>query len=239
MPWDTMYWDAVFEGMHHTGSTISKRSLSTYTLGIAKNDPTPGRRLRVFSCLISFRQLNSLEISGVGMSMLDAYDVIKTIGKCFFNDIALMTSDFTYNMYESNSKEYLNLGNKQPYADPSLHLALQDLAWTLSTDLTAACEAISNPDVWYPGVDDGITPVTDDHVDLVIWGAQRELNRELRGRPAVNLVDLPQHIKRAYAERRRLRYSQWGITSKVWKEQKWSLWDVPEDPDWIPSWTTA
>lgn len=129
------------------------------------------------------------------------------------------------------------------FQDPELHLAMQDLGWMIGYDLTEACESFNDPDLYYPGVDDGIEPVSDEHVDKVIAALQRELNRELRTlpgssykRPAVPLADLQPRIKRAIAERRRLRYKQWGLGKKQFESGTWSLWDVPEDPDWIPPW---
>jgi len=118
---------------------------------------------------------------------------------------------------------------------------LQDLAWEITDDITEACDAFDNPDAWYPGVDDGIEPVTDEHVELVIWGLQRELNREPRirpgggpMRPAPPLNELPWRVQRALAERRRLRYLQFGIGREQWERNSFSLWDIWEDPDWLP-----
>jgi hypothetical protein len=117
----------------------------------------------------------------------------------------------------------------------SLHSGLQDLAYALTVDIIGACDAYDNPDVYYPGVDEGIEPVTDEHIKLVMWGMNRELLRELRhGRPAVTLADLPWRIQRALAERRRLRYLQWGIGQEQYERGTWSLWDVPEEPEWVP-----
>lgn len=126
--------------------------------------------------------------------------------------------------------------------DPQLHDALRDLAYEILEDTHEACFVINNPDLWYPGVDEGIEPVSDDHVALVMWGMQRELNRERRGSrtggnhvlPAVELSSLPWRIQRALAERRRLRYLQFGITREVWERRTWSVWDVPLDADWVP-----
>jgi hypothetical protein len=121
------------------------------------------------------------------------------------------------------------------HPNASLHRGLQDLSDSLAVDIVGACDALDDPDVYYPGVDDGIEPVTDEHVKLVMWGLNRELKRELRdGRPAVTLSDLPWHIQRALAERRRLRYKQWGIGQLQYERGTWSLWDVPEDPEWVP-----
>ena len=114
-----------------------------------------------------------------------------------------------------------------------------------SLDLTEACNGFTDPDYYYPGVDEGIEPVTDEHVSLVIWGALRELKRELRQRnggfsvrPHAPIDELPWRFQRAFAERRRLRYSQWGIGRAEWETNQWSLWSIPEDADWIPAWVT-
>lgn len=121
--------------------------------------------------------------------------------------------------------------------DPELHYGLQDLGWSIGHELAKACEAFSDPDVWYPGVDEGIAPVPDEHVELVIAATQRELDRELRrSRPSAPLSELPKRIQRAFAERRRALYQTWGIGTTQWKQNKWSLWDVKDDPSWLPPW---
>lgn len=129
--------------------------------------------------------------------------------------------------------------------NPSLHPALQDMADCITQDVHLACYALNDPDLDYPGVDDGIDPVPDDHVALVIWAMQRELDRELRHprggygtpkRPAVPLGKLPWRIQRALAERRRLRFLQWGINKEVWESNQWQPDNVPEDPEWEPTW---
>lgn len=127
------------------------------------------------------------------------------------------------------------------WSDPELHNALQDLGDEINEDIHEACFAFDDPDIYYPGIDDGIEPVSDEHIALVMWAMQRELDRELRPLswahqplPAVVLADLPPRIQRALAERRRFRYLQYGITREVWRRGTWSLWDVPEDPEWVP-----
>ncbi len=125
--------------------------------------------------------------------------------------------------------------------DPSLHEALLDLAAAIIEDVREACYALEDPDIWYPGVDHGIEPVPDEHVELVIWALQRELDREPRPRrgtgvrPAVPLAKLPWRIQRALVERRRLRYAQWGIGHEEWATNTWHPDNVPEDPAWAPS----
>ena len=139
-----------------------------------------------------------------------------------------------------------DIPGQQYYSDPSLHPALQDLGDLIVADLSEACGALDDPDMEYDGVNFGPAgwePVSDEHVSLVIWGAQRELDRELRHlkgnyaagvRPSVTLADLPRRVQRAYAERRRLRYLQWGIDHDVWERGLWRLGDVPADPEWGP-----
>jgi hypothetical protein len=121
---------------------------------------------------------------------------------------------------------------------------LQDLGDQIVSDMHEACLAFDDPDLWYPGVDEGIEPVTDEHVRRVIEGFQRELRRELRNPqgsrntqdayPAAPLSELPWRVQRALVERRRLRFAQWGIGRQQWESNSYSLWDIPNDPDWIP-----
>jgi hypothetical protein len=129
------------------------------------------------------------------------------------------------------------------YRDPDLPGALQDLGYEIIEDIRDAGPALHDPNHFYPGVDEGIEPVSDDHVRLVMWAMQRELNRELRPGmfngwsvplPAFPLEELPWRVQRALAERRRLRYQEFGIGRKQWEENRWSLFDIPEDPDWTP-----
>jgi hypothetical protein len=121
--------------------------------------------------------------------------------------------------------------------------ALQDLADEIAIDVHEACAAFDEPDLWYPGVDEGIEPVPDDHIRLVIAALQRELDRERRNAlgqnveprlPPAPLAALPWRIQRALAERRRLRFAQYGIGRQQWQAGTWSVWDVREDPDWLP-----
>ena len=128
--------------------------------------------------------------------------------------------------------------------DPDLHPALQDLGDEINEDIREALESIDDQHAWYPGIDEGIDPVTDDHVRLVIWALQRELDRELRTGsgsmsslsplPAAPLAALPWDVQRALAERRRWRYRQWGIGRDQWEKGVWNLWEVPADPDYLP-----
>ena len=125
-----------------------------------------------------------------------------------------------------------------------LHKYLHDLALMIRLDLREAIDA-AHGDGYYPGVDEGIEPVTDDHVALVIWSVQRELDKERRMGPdnstvlpAYPLETLPFPIQRAFAERRRLRYSEWNITHENWVNNSWSALAVPDD-DWEPPWLTA
>jgi hypothetical protein len=122
-------------------------------------------------------------------------------------------------------------------SDHELHRGLQDLGWQIGLDIKEAAGSLDNPDIWYPGVDDGIEPVSDEHVKLVIWALQRELVRELRGgRRALPLAEFPWRIQRALVERRRLRFKQWGIGRREWETNCWNLWSVPEDDEWAPPW---
>lgn len=118
---------------------------------------------------------------------------------------------------------------------------LQDLGDEIIEDLREAAAAFDDPDVWFPGIDDGIEPVPDDHVALVMWAMQRELLRELRPPagggarlPAMPLADLPFRVQRALAERRRWHFARYGIRRPQWESGRWSLWDVEPDTDWVP-----
>lgn len=129
---------------------------------------------------------------------------------------------------------------------------LQDLTDEWILDCVEAAGALNDPNLWFPGVNEGIEPVTDEHVRTVIVGMQRELDVELRGRgdsvlarftspseqarPAVPYAKLPWRIQRALVERRRLRFTQWGIGRPQWLANEWSVWDVPDDA-WQPRWT--
>lgn len=121
--------------------------------------------------------------------------------------------------------------------DPELHYGLQDLGWMIGHELAQACNAFSDPDLWYPGVDEGIEPVSDAHVEMVIAATQRELERERRRQKVeAPLNDLPPRIQRAFAERRRYLYGVYGIGKADWQRNKWSLWSVQDDPAWLPPW---
>ncbi|HZQ37424.1 MAG TPA: hypothetical protein VFD32_15945, partial [Dehalococcoidia bacterium] len=52
--------------------------------------------------------------------------------------------------------------------------------------------------------------------------------------PPAPLADLPWRVQRALAERRRLRFAQYGIGRPQWESGLWSLWEVQDDPDWVP-----
>lgn len=136
-------------------------------------------------------------------------------------------------------------GAERTPRDPDLHPALQDLGDEINEDIHEALFALDDPNYFYPGVDVGIEQVTDDHVKLVIWAMQRELDRELRpadgyqgglanALPAAPLWELPWHIQRALTERRRLRFKEWGIGRAQWERGTWSLWEVPEDEQYVP-----
>lgn len=116
----------------------------------------------------------------------------------------------------------------------SLWEPLQDLGDEIQEDIHDACAAFDDPDIYYPGPDN-IAPMDDGHVRLVIWAMQPTLKANTRDKlPAAPLDELPWRIQRALAERRRLRFQQWGIGQEQWKANTWSLWDVPEDWDYVP-----
>ena len=219
----------------------------------AKRDPAPGRRMRVMA---AFTNGTERRVHA------GAQTLIGGLRRSLSHGEALRALERSANLAES--REWLDRlplrvhaipaeadqtlsaipSDYQDKRDPELHPGLQDLAYQITWDVHEACEAITDPDLYYPGVDEGIEPVSDEQVRLVIWGMQRELNRELRGpagpngprRPAVILEHLPWRIQRALAERRRLRYQQWGIGRAEWEANRWSMWRVPEDPQWAPPW---
>lgn len=217
-------------------------------------DPSPGRRLRAFATLI-----HCVDPTTGAVALRDTHQPFLTPGK-----------PLTYAaLYERVAEEAdleavrgllgsleLRLGQARPLLtekpdnpqwsarDPDLPPALQDLGDEINEDIREALEALDNANHYYAGVDSGIEPVPDEHVKLVIWAMQRELNRELRPQeghyggspplPAAPLEQLPWHIQRALAERRRLRYCQWGIARADWEAGRWSLWRVPVDPGYVP-----
>lgn len=201
---------------------------------LATGIPESGRRLRVFARL-SLRVKKDLAGIGHEEAMRRAEWLRPLVDP--LSTIPLRTgSPLTWSAIPS-----------EPTGRAPMHSALQDLAYEINEDLQEACECLGDPGVWFPGVDEGIEPVTDEHVSLVMWAMQRELNRETRYRrlpgshktdpemvklPAPVLSEFPFRIQRALAERRRLRFQQWGIGREEWERNRWSLWAVPLDPDY-------
>jgi hypothetical protein len=198
--------------------------------------PAGGRRLRV---LVRLANANDPSLFELGKSRLDLLASMEGAEKLR----ALADPHGAYPLRISGYPQEVTTEPTGVYIgrDAQLHPALRDLAYEILEDLQEACAAFDNPDVWYPGVDDGIEPVPDDNVRLVTWATQRELDRERRlprtgdsldPLPPVPLADLPWRIQRAFAERRRLRYQQWGIGRTQWEENNWSLWGIPLDPEY-------
>lgn len=222
-----------------------------------KNDISPGRRLRVLANIIRPMDGNMLAVCfGPGkpaiikgktrkLTYREAYNAIHrnrraVDARAWLSELPLRT-----NVLTGHADKILAIpGDFDSTRDPDLHPALQDLAYEIGEDVHEACFAFNDPDVYYPGVDEGIEPVTDEHVELVIWAMQRELNRELRPRqgasafavilPSAPLSELPWRVQRALTERRRLRYQQYGIGREQWERGTWSLFEVPEDWDFVP-----
>jgi len=218
-------------------------------------DDSPGKRLRVFATLVRPLDGNVLAVTRQGsrqpyivprrrrLRYAEALRAIETSPhlQAARDDLAtlpLRVGDCT-ELHTAIPTDY-----QRTARDPDLHPALQDLGDEINEDLHEAMQAFDDPSFFFPGVDTGIEPVPDEHVKLVIWAMQRELDRELRPGPggvsamttlpAAPLTDLPWHIQRALAERRRLRFAEWGIGREQWLSGTWSLWDVPEEPEWVP-----
>ena len=225
------------------------------TVELDRVDVAPGRRLRAFTALIHCTDATLGKVAlranhspfmekGFPATYNDAFKwICSEEGRAIRAELA----DLPLRINVHGNAFLREKGEFSHAPDPELHKALQDLGDEINEDIHEACFAFDDPDLFYPGVDDGIEPVTDEHVELVVWALQRELLRELRlppgwspmdGHapclPAVTLVDLPWRVQRALVERRRLRYQEFGIGYEQWKQGKWSLWDVPEDADWVP-----
>lgn len=236
---------------------LAERDIRSFTG--ARVDLGKGRRLRVFAMLVG----NSIDHWGKSarlsanidetrpafiyerdtpITYAEAYDILKNHEK--FKDIPLRANFHDRPLHSEWRERIPVLGR-----DPDLHMALHDLAYEINEDITEACAAFDNPDLYFPGIDEGIEPVPDDHVELVMWALQRELNRERRppqdenGRSMYGqgllaplpLTDLPWRIQRALAERRRYRFTvEYGITKEKWQAGTWDLMSVREDSDFVP-----
>jgi hypothetical protein len=108
----------------------------------------------------------------------------------------------------------------------------QDLADDLVETIRQIVDAWAN-DRWFPPPE-GIDPMSDDHVRLVVWGMERELAREPRNRPHVPLTQLPFKYQRLMAEWRRRLFYDWGITREVWNRGYILAQEIPLDPDYFP-----
>ncbi len=216
-------------------------------------DTSPGRRLRCFAAIVRPLDGNINAVTRQGcreayilprrrLTYEEALRAIQTSA-----NLAHVRPEFAAIPLRVGETKELITGVPENYQrtprDPDLHPALQDLADEINEDIREALEALDNPSAFYAGIDEGIEPVADDHVKLVIWAMQRELDRELRpaegqagmlsSLPAAPLWELPWHVQRALAERRRYRFQQWGIGREQWQRGTWSLWDVPEDTQYV------
>lgn len=227
--------------------------------GFPDQDLSPGRRLRVMARLVHA----SMEGHALTPNITTArISLVLTKPIRYGNLLEALTKSRRLAAWRDAFSQlpisYTKSGETQPlrleakpeeypfFTNPTLHMYLQDLAYAVAWDIHEACFAFDDPDLFYPGIDEGIEPVTDEHVEFVMWGLQRELNRELRGgamydgtppRPAVVLTSLPFRVQRALAERRRWRYLQFGIGREQWEKNEFSLFDVHEDADWTPPWS--
>lgn len=231
---------------------LAKREIGSFDP--SRVDPSPGRRLRCFASLV-----HAVDPTTGAVALRDTHQpfIVPGVPVTYAELFELVTHDREYEaVREPLSSLDVRLGQPRPLLtekpenpqwsarDPDLPPALQDLGDEINEDVREALDGLDDERHYYPGVDAGIEPVSDDHVRLVIWAMQRELNRELRPHeghyggspplPAAPLDQLPWAVQRALAERRRLRYAQWGITREQWEKGKWSLWEVPLDPDYVP-----
>lgn len=260
-----MPFDAFFDWVFNEGPRVSAMIQLDGDLPLAQRrvgfwDPTqpdlsPGRRLRVFAAAVrntlgsgtylALRQSSSnlLVMPDRWLTYAEAMEYVAGVPEmaAAFRGLPVRTGAVAASYYEQGASPPAS----QPWKprDPELAPELQDLGDEINEDIREALFAFNDPHLYYPGVDEGIDPVPDEHVELVIWAMQRELNRELRSKdvqlggaplPAAPLASLPWTVQRALVERRRWRYQQWGITREVWRRGWWHLWDVPEDPDYVP-----
>lgn len=200
------------------GWDSSSHYASWFPSSVPKDDATLGRRYRAFR-----HALPKARVTEIYQDTEQAYRILS----------------------EKQDERFANLAfSYKIHADPELHTGLQDLGWQIGWDLKEACDAFDDPDIWYPGVDEGIPPVPDSLIEVVIPALQRELNRELRSPlsggydklPAAPLAELPWRIQRAIVERRRWRYKQYGLDNSNRESGAWNLWEIPEDSEWAPPW---
>ncbi len=225
---------------------LAERTVATFDISYNDRDVSPGRRLRVFASLIRGTTDHKIGPAmrpawltpAVALTYAQALDFVTTLPDCENVRAELSVLALHSNAgpnYTAIPETYLHWSG-----DSTLNMCLQDMANEINEDVREALFVWDDPDLDYPGVDVGIEPVSDEHVDLVIWALQRELKRELRnnGGPrvlhAAPLADLPWHIQRALVERRRLRARQWGIGPREQETNTFSLFNVPLDPDYIP-----
>ena len=218
-------------------------------VALQDGDATPGRRLRVFASMIV---PNALGVFASWVENEYANERITDRREQTYNELMQFTQQSPARVMFERLRLRNGVSATTPMTidsiqgspgnrNPELAFCLQDLGNEINEDIREACESLRNPALYYPGIDEGIDPVSDDHIDLVIWALQRELDRELRYDaanakvlPSVPLMDLPQRIKRALVERRRYRFAQFGIGHEQWESGWFNLWEIPEDPDWVP-----
>ena len=237
------------DGAESCTPPLALRQVSRFDL--AADDASPGRRLRIFASLVQ----PSCGLFAPQPEMNWWQPIERAEAPTYGELLAATTHDAEYSApRETFAHLPFRIGSgpaitaipedgKANGRDPDLHPALQDLGNEINEDIREALAALDDPHAYFPGVDEGIEPVTDDHVTLVIWALQRELMRELRSAdgqaghaplPAAPLAELPWNVQRALVERRRLRYKEWGIGRTEYQNNEWSLWNVPEDADYVP-----
>lgn len=213
-------------------------------------DASPGRRLRCFARLVRGREDGTAWLAEKYPLWAGEVSYATLMAICEvtqpepFADLAIASNNYRGPLTAIPDGSLRALS-------PWRNTALQDLSDEIQEDISDACRTMNDAHAYYPGVDDGIEPVSDDHVRLVIWGMQRQLDNDIRTgppvygrapvempvigyRPAFPLASLAWPVQRALVERRRLRHQQWGIGRAQWERNAWSLWDVPLDEDYVP-----
>jgi hypothetical protein len=188
-----LWFDPGFDRSRPSGPESALLPLDERLVGAfdpSRVDPSPGRRLRVVAALV-----HCVEPSTGAVALRDTHHPFLvpgepiTYGKLLER---LQGDPELEDVRVTLARLPLRLGQPRPLVqavpadyqwtarDPDLPPALQDLGDEINEDIREALETLDDASAYYAGVDEGIEPVPDEHVKLVIWALQRELNRELR-----------------------------------------------------------